>query len=307
MLHFFITKNHFPRCHEVGLFGVRPSSVNQLAQVRDGDIAYVYQRSSRAFYGPYRCRGDVVYVGPTVTEPIWEWSSPGSGRERFRFVVRITPADTVYRLSAAAVYEAAREAGVKLAPEDFITRSVFTFLPAEGERMKRALAAAPAQTTMGYLTQPQPLPLNNYRPLNLYTAGFITRYETFDESLLEFLLSREKTSFAAALHGRPVFNQLRTEGRGRIDLIYAGNDQLYIIELKRERRDVEARRDILRYELWARGRRQELARALALESATPRVVPVLLARGGPARPEACLIYDWQWEPKSEDLIFNRVQ
>lgn len=308
MLHVFITKNHFLRCHEAALYGVRPSSVNQLAQVRDGDAAYLYQRLAGALYGPYTCRGPVRYLGPTVTAPVWEAAAAGSPREKFRFVVRLEAGPEVFRFPVSQFYESARAAGVALAPADFVKRSVYTFLPADGGRVAGALAAAPRQLAMPFLPRLRPYPLDGRVPTSGKHLEFILRYERLDESLLEFVLAREETSLGRDLGARPAFNQLRIDDRGnRIDLVYASREALFIIELKRGRRDAEARRDILRYEIWARGRRERLARALGLAAPRPAITPVLVAGGGPARPADCRIYDWQLEKDPARLSFTRVQ
>ncbi len=308
MLHVFITKDHFPRCHEAALYGVRPSSVNQLAQVRDGDAAYLYQRVAGALYGPYACRGPVRYLGPTVAEPVWEAAGPGSRREKFRFVVRLASGPEVSRVSVSQLYELARAAGVELVPADFVKRSVYTFLPADGARITAALAAAPRQLAIPFLPQPRPYPLEERLPVRGDNLKYILQHERLDESLLEFILAREFTPLARDLGARPAFNQLRIDDRGnRIDLVYASPAALYVIELKRGRRDAEARRDILRYELWARGRREALARGLRLRAARPTVTPVLVAGGGPPRPAECRIYDWRLEDEPTRLSFTRVQ
>jgi|GEM_PF-2114290 len=308
MLHVFITKNHFFRCHEAALYGVRPSSVNQLAQVRDGDAAYLYQRLAGALYGPYTCRGPIRYLGPTVPARVWEAAAPGSPREKFRFVVRVEAAPEVFRIPVARLYESARAAGVALAPADFVKRSVYTFLPADGARVAGALAAAPRQLAMPFLPPPRPYPLDGRAPVRGEHLGFIVQYERLDESLLEFVLAREETSLGRDLEARPAFNQLRIDDRGnRIDLVYASPDALFVIELKSGRRDAEARRDILRYEIWARGRRERLAEALGLAAPRPTVTPVLVAGGGPARPADCRIYDWQLDTNPTRLSFTRVQ
>jgi hypothetical protein len=308
VLHVFITKNHFLRCHEAALYGVRPSSVNQLAQVREGDAAYLYQRTAGALYGPYNCRGPVRYLGPEVPAPVWEAAARGSRREKFRFVVGLAATPEVHRFSVSHFYEAARAAGVELTPADFVKRSVHTFLPAEGERMSGALATAPRQLAMPFLPHPRPLPLDAYPAVDGDHLEFILRHETLDESLLEFILAREPTALARDMEARPAFNQLRIDERGnRIDLIYASPGAIFIIELKRGRRDAEARRDILRYELWARGRRNKLAAALNVDEVRPTVTPVLVAAGGPPRPAECRIYDWRLENKPTRLSFTRVQ
>jgi len=308
MLHVLITKNHFLRCHEAALYGVRPSSVNQLAQVRDGDAAYLYQRVAGALYGPYRCRGPVRYLGPTVPAPVWEAAGPGSAREKFRFVVRLEAAREVCRFSISQFYEAAREAAVELVPADFVKRSVYTFLPGDGARFADALARAPRQIGMPFLPQPRPYPVEGYVPLYGKHLEFILKYERLDESLLEFVLAREETALAREMQARPAFNQLRIDERGnRIDLVYASPEVLFIIELKRGRRDAEARRDIIRYEIWARGRRERLAAALGLGEVRPTVAPVLVAAGGPPRPADCRIYDWELLKNPARLAFNRVQ
>jgi hypothetical protein len=308
VLHVFITKGHFLRCHEAALYGVRPSSVNQLAQVRDGDAAYLYQRTAGALYGPYECCGPVRYLGPTVPAPVWEAAARGSRREKFRFVVRLAAAPEVVRFSVTHFYEAARATAVELSPADFVKRSVHTFLPAEGERVARALAAMPRQLAMPFLPRPKPFPLDEYRAVDGENLEFILRHETLDESLLEFLLAREATPLAWEMEARPAFNQLRIDERGnRIDLIYVSPAALFIIELKRGRRDAEARRDILRYELWARGRRDRLAAALAAGPGRPAVTPVLVAAGGPPRPAECRIYDWRLDREPTRLSFTRVQ
>ena len=308
MLHVFITKDHFPRCHEAALYGVRPSSVNQLAQVRDGDTAYLYQRVAGALYGPYRCSGPVRYLGPTVPAPVWEAAAPGSRREKFRFVVRLQAGPEINRVSVSQLYELARAAEVELVPADFVKRSVYSFLPADGERIAAALAAAPSQLAMPFLPRPRPYPLAGRASVSGETLPYILKYERFDESLLEFLLAREDTALARDLDAAPAFNQLRIDDRGnRIDLVYASPAALYIIELKRGRRDAEARRDIVRYELWARGRREALARQLRLPAPRPTVTPVLVAGGGPPRPAECRIYDWRLEPEPSRLSFTRVQ
>jgi len=308
VLHVFITKNHFQKCHEAALYGVRPSSVNQLAQVADGDPAYLYQRTAGALYGPYVCRGPVRYLGPEVPAPVWEAAARGSRREKFRFVVRLEAAPDVHRFSVSHFYEAARAADVELTPADFVKRSVHTFLPAEGERMARALAAAPRQLAMPFLPRPRPLALDSYPAVDGEHLGFVLRHETLDESLLEFILAREATPLARDMEARPAFNQLRIDERGnRIDLIYASPGAIFVIELKRGRRDAEARRDILRYELWARGRRGRLAAALNVDEGRPTVTPVLVAAGGPPRPAECRIYDWRLENEPTRLSFTRVQ
>ena len=308
MLHVFITKDHFPRCHEAALYGVRPSSVNQLAQVSDGDTAYLYQRVAGALYGPYACRGPVRYLGPTVPAPVWEAAAPGSKREKFRFVVRLEAGPEVSRISVSQLYELAEASGVDLVPADFIKRSVYTFLPADGARVAEALLAAPRQLAMPFLPRPRPYPLERCVPVRGDGLKHILQYERLGESLLEFVLAREETSLARDLAARPAFNQLRIDDRGnRIDLVYASPAALYVIELKRGRRDAEARRDILRYEIWARGRREGLARGLGLSSPRPTVTPVLVADGGPARPAECRIYDWQLEDEPTRLSFTRVQ
>ncbi len=306
MLHVFITKNHFPRCHETALFGVRPSSLNQLAQVRDGDCAYLYPRLAGALYGPYRCAGDVLYLGPEVPAPVWEEAAPGAAREKYRFVIRLAAAEDLRRVPISRVYELARRSGVDLAPADFVKRSVFTFLPGDGAPMAVALAGAPGQT-LAFLPPARPYPLAGRRPVNTANLDFILRSETLDESMLEFLLAREGGELAREMGARPAFNQLRVDARGdRVDLVYASEDNIFIIELKRGRRDAEARRDILRYELWARGQRRRLAAALGLNDA-PAVTPVLVAAGGPPRPAACRIYDWRLTRDSARLAFTRVQ
>jgi hypothetical protein len=308
MLHVFITKNHFPRCHEAALYGVRPSSVNQLAQVSDGDTAYLYQRVAGALYGPYACRGPVRYLGPTVPAPVWEAAAPGSKREKFRFVVRLEAGPEVSRISVSQLYELAGALGVELVPADFVKRSVYTFLPANGARVAEALLAAPRQLAMPFLPRPRPYPLERCVTVRGDNLKHILQYERLGESLLEFVLAREETSLARDLAARPAFNQLRIDDRGnRIDLVYASPAALYVIELKRGRRDAEARRDILRYEIWARGRREGLARGLGLRAPRPTVTPVLVADGGPARPAECRIYDWQLEDEPTRLSFTRVQ
>ncbi len=308
MLHVFITKDHFHRCHEAALYGVRPSSVNQLAQVRDGDAAYLYQRVAGALYGPYTCRGPVRYLGPTVPAPVWEAAGPGSKREKFRFVVGLEAGAEVSRVSVSRLYELTRAAGVEVVPADFVKRSVYTFLPAEGERVAGALREAPRQLAMPFLPRPRPYPLDGLAAVRGENLDFILRHERLDESLLEFVLAREETPLARDLEARPAFNQLRVDDRGnRIDLVYASPAALYIIELKRGRRDAEARRDILRYEIWARGRREGLARALGLRALRPTVTPVLVAGGGPPRPAECRIYDWRLEDGPKRLSFTRVQ
>jgi len=308
MLHVFITVGHFQRCHELGLFGVRPSSINQLAQVRDGDEAWLYPRLAGALVGPYRCRGEVTYLGPEVPAPAWEPAAPGSAREEFRFVVGLAAERTPGRVPVARLYATARAAGITCGPADFVKRSVFTFLPAEGARMAEALARAPKQDGLVFAPRPRPYPLDGYRPVNAANLEYILRHEALDESLLEFILAREGGGLLAEAGARPAFNQLRIDDRGnRIDLVYAGADNIFIVELKRGRRDAEARRDILRYELWARGRRRELAAALGMETASPAVTPVLVAAGGPPRPADCLIYDWRLAPDPARLAFARVQ
>lgn len=308
MLHIFITKDHFSRCHEAALYGVRPSSVNQLAQVRDGDAAYLYQRVAGALYGPYACRGPVRYLGPTVPAPVWEAAARGSRREKFRFVVRLAAGPEVSRVSVSQLYGLARASGVELVPADFVKRSVHTFLPADGARITEALAAAPRQLAMPFLPRPRPYPLEGRLPVSGDNLAHILQYERLNESLLEFVLAREETPLARDLDAEPAFNQLRIDDRGnRIDLVYASPAALYIIELKRGRRDAEARRDILRYELWARGRREALARGLRLRAPRPTVTPVLVADGGPPRPAECRIYDWQLKAEPTRLSFTRVQ
>jgi len=290
------------------LYGVRPSSLNQLAQVREGDTAYVYQRRAGALYGPYACRGPVRYLGPDLAAPVWEAAAAGSRREKFRYVVRLRAAGEVYRTSVAQWYAAAAAAGVTLHPSDFVKRSVHTFLPAEGRRMAEALARLPRQGAMSFLGAVRPYPLGGRRAVGSANLEFILQYERLDEALLEFLLAREETPLAAELEARPAFNQLRIDERGnRLDLLYASEEALFVIELKRGRRDAEARRDILRYELWARGRRAPLAAGLELPSSRPRVTPVLVAAGGPPRPAECRLYDWHLRENPTRLAVTRVQ
>jgi hypothetical protein len=308
VLHVFITKDHFPKCHEAALYGVRPSSLNQLAQVRDGDEAFLYNRVAGNLYGPYRCRGPVRYLGPDVDAPVWEAAGPGSRREKFRFVVGLEAPPETLRYSVPQFYEAAGAAGIELVPADFVKRSVYTFLPGHGERFRRELAGAGYQKAMPFLPPSRPLPLEKYVPVDGKNLEFILQYELLDESMLEFLLAREPTALAEEMGARPAFNQLRIDGRGnRIDLVYASADALYIIELKRGRRGAEARRDILRYEIWARGRRGSLAEAFGLRRERPTVTPVLVAAGGPSRPADCRIYDWRLDENPARLSFTRVQ
>jgi hypothetical protein len=307
MLHVFITVEHFRRCHEAALFGVRPSSLNQLAQVRDGDAAYLYARKAGLLFGPYGCVGPVRYLGPEVATPVWEWAAPGSRREKYRFVVALAAPPVVKRFPIAAFYDAARRAGVPLAPADFIKRSVFSFLPAEGARVAEALGAAPGQRDLPFLAPARPRPVDAYPPVDGAHLSEILAAERFDESWLEFLLAREEGELAREMAAAPAFNQLRIDDRGdRVDLVYASPGNIYIIELKTGRRDAEARRDILRYELWGRGNRRRLAAALGMADARPTVTPVLVAAGGPPRPADCRIYDWRLATSPARLLFERV-
>jgi len=305
-LHVFITVDHFRRCHEAGLYGVRPSSVNQLAQVRDGDGAWLYARKAGVFFGPYRCVGPVRYLGPEVEQPVWEWAAPASKREKYRFVVALAAPPHLRRLGVAAFYEAASGAGVDLHAADFVKRSVFSFLPAQGPRVAAAMATAPGQRPLPFFARPRPMPVEDLMPADVAHLPALLAAERLDESLLEFLLAREEGGLTRALAARPAFNQLRIDDRGnRVDLVYTSPGNIFIIELKNGRRDAEARRDIVRYELWARGHRRRLAAALGMADERPTVTPVLVAAGGPARPTDCRIYDWRLAPPGR-LLFERL-
>lgn len=306
-LHVFITVDHFRRCHEAALFGVRPSSLNQLAQVRDGDRAYIYARKAAVLYGPYICRGPVYYLGPRAEAPVWEWADPSARAEKYRYVVRLGAEAEVRRFPMASLYALARARGIDLGPADFVKRSVFSFLPAEGARLAAAWEQAPGQSALPFLPPPRPVSLAGCLPVDGRHLDALLKHEKLDESLLEFLLAREGGALAAEMGASPAFNQLRIDPRGdRIDLVYASDESLFIIELKTGRRDAEARRDILRYELWARGKRRDLASRLGLAAASPLVTPVLVAAGGPPRPVDCRIYDWRVAAGPARLTFERV-
>jgi len=308
MLHVFITAGHFRRCHEVGLFGVRPSSLNQLAQVRPGDRAFIYERTAATFFGPYRCRRDVRYLGPTVERPVWEWAAPGSRREKFRYVIALEPLAGFNRLPVGAVYATAHALGIGLHAADFVKRSCYTFFPADGERLAAALSRHPRQQDLPFLAGAGAADDAAWLPVDAAHLDALLAHERWDESLLEFILAREGGALAREMGARPAFNQLRIDDRGdRIDLLYAAPNHLFVIELKTGRRDAEARRDIVRYELWARAHRREVAARLGLAGDEPAVTPVLVAAGGPPRPAECRIYDWRLEPGPARLTFDRVQ
>lgn len=305
MLHVFITRGRFRRCHELGLYGVRPLSLNQLALVQEGHEVFFYEWQERAFYGPYLARGPVSHAGGEVPFPLW--TPPAAGRETFRYVVGVSAPAPPRRIPSADFRRLAASAGARVSAADFANRSVFTFLSADGAVMSAVLGEWARAEPPAPLAAPGVVPLDLFNPVTTSSLPSLLETEAMSEALLEFLLAREPSSLADDLGARPVFNQLRIDARGdRIDLLFANHKHLFVVELKTTRRNAEARRDITRYELWVRGKRDELVARLGTPSRARFVTPVLVAQGGAARPEGCRIYDWSLS-SNRTLTFARVQ
>lgn len=73
--HLLITPTFFQKCQEYGLFGVSERNMNQLANVRKGDIAFFYTTERRGdrtvglIYGPYEVISPLFYNDTLVWTP----------------------------------------------------------------------------------------------------------------------------------------------------------------------------------------------------------------------------------------------
>ena len=70
--HLFITPKFYQKCYEYGSFGVSEINMNQLANVRKGDIAFFYTtrsigpRTVGKIYGPFEILSEMFFNSNVV-------------------------------------------------------------------------------------------------------------------------------------------------------------------------------------------------------------------------------------------------
>ncbi|UCE26974.1 MAG: hypothetical protein JSW52_11605 [Candidatus Coatesbacteria bacterium] len=277
-LHILITGRHLEKCHVARLYGVHPAAINQIAGVRPGDRAYLFSKVKGRVYGPYDVAGDPTYLPLEGEPPIWEREQE-TGRERFRVVFRVEPRAEPASAPVESLYELARDLDVAFFPEDVINRSVFTFLPADRPRILTAVGELPWQETI--LPEADPVDITGGKTLDCAGLEELAANEKVGESFVEYVLARGDRLGGILGDGGVVWNQLRVPSeRSRIDLVYKSGSTLYIIELKSGAAGRAARRELMRYAVWAKANRTFLGRQFG--GGTPLYVqPTLIGASCP--------------------------
>jgi hypothetical protein len=257
-LHILITGRHLEKCHAGRVYGVHPAAINQIAPIRSGDRAYLFSKVKGRIYGPYEVTGGPVYLPRKEEPPIWERETE-TGKERFRVVLRIEPAAEPVSAPIGSLYGLSHNRDAAFFPEDVINRSVFTFLPDDGNRLLPALAEMPWQRAL--FPDSDPIDITGGAPLKDEGLKELATGEKTGESFIEYALTRGSYLKGVLGTGDVLWNQLRLTGeRSRIDLIYRSGPTLYVIELKSGAAGRAARREVTRYAVWARANKQFLER-----------------------------------------------
>jgi hypothetical protein len=88
--HLLVTPKYYDRCLEYGLFGVSERNMNQLANVRKGDILFFYamrrvgSRTVGLIYGVFEVISDMFFNDSLV----WTSSSKASGKDKYPFRIK---------------------------------------------------------------------------------------------------------------------------------------------------------------------------------------------------------------------------
>ncbi len=147
--HLFVTPKYFDQCREFGLFGVSEPNLNQLANVRPGDLAFFYtarRRGSRTvgcIYGPFEVVSSLFYNDTVV----WVPSTDDPKRDKFpyRVKVRVLPQHpTQNPVPVQTLWDLRDQGKIKTIVDSsaLIDKAVCTLLWDEGRMLLQALLQA---------------------------------------------------------------------------------------------------------------------------------------------------------------------
>ena len=147
--HLFVTPKYFDQCSEYGLFGVSEPNLNQLANVRPGDLAFFYtarRRGSRTIgciYGPFEVLSGLFYNDTVV----WLPSARDQSKDKFPYRVKLRPLPqhpTENPVPVQTLWDLRDQGKIKSIVDSsaLIDKAVCTLLWDEGRMLLQALLQA---------------------------------------------------------------------------------------------------------------------------------------------------------------------
>jgi hypothetical protein len=144
--HLFITPLHYDRCLEYGLFGVGETQMNQIANVHEGDLAFVYTarkaggRTRGVIYGPFRILSEPFFSSAEVWAP--SLRTPSHDKYPYRVKMRLTEEHVCLNpLPVQILWDLREEGKVKtvIDASALTNKSVINLLPNEGRLILEAI------------------------------------------------------------------------------------------------------------------------------------------------------------------------
>ncbi|MCI0556881.1 MAG: EVE domain-containing protein [Nitrososphaera sp.] len=183
--HLFVTPKYFDQCLDYGLFGVSEPNLSQLANVRQGDLAFVYTarpRGSRTIgciYGPFEVISDLFYNETLV----WTPSANDSNKDKFpyRVKVRILPEHAATNpVPVQTLWDLRDQGKIKSIVDSsaLIDKAVCTLLWDEGRMLLQALLQA----------NPNPAHIDKTYRGHIFTEGKVNLLQFRGEGIREFRL-----------------------------------------------------------------------------------------------------------------------
>ena len=137
--HLLITPRHYTMCLEYGLFGVGRAQMNQMANVRVGDLTFIYtairlgSRTRPQIFGPFRVISEPFYNDSLVWAP--DAKAPKKDKYPYRVKIKLTPEHVCANpLPVQRLWDMREEGKVKsvIDASALTNKSVINLLPNEG-------------------------------------------------------------------------------------------------------------------------------------------------------------------------------
>ena len=137
--HLLITPRYYTMCLEYGLFGVGRAQMNQIANVRAGDLAFIYtairvgSRTRPQIFGPFRVISEPFYNDTLVWAP--DPKAPKKDKYPYRVKIGLTPEHVCANpLPVQRLWDMREEGKVKsvIDASALTNKSVINLLPNEG-------------------------------------------------------------------------------------------------------------------------------------------------------------------------------
>jgi hypothetical protein len=224
--HVFVTAKYLDRCIETGLFGVKNTRINFLANVASGDRVFLLEAGSGRLAGPLFIDGSMYFSA----SPVWEHPT-----DRFTYRVKLV-AKELFSADVSTLWGTLlRRAVHTLFTFTTIQRSVISLFPGEGEEIAATMAASGTPLgPLGHYSENEEMPDLFQRDTSVFKS----------EARLEASLLLARGPFLNFLksegqlqHGKSYYllNQVTIPGLNyNIDLLALAEDHAVIVELKKE-------------------------------------------------------------------------